>query len=218
MWAKHYICNYCLSYICRCQWWWRLWKGLRQTDRAAQVLQGLQFLSSQLLRNECLTRLLPCWWHMVPAWQSLQQQLFTLLACLEGFFPPPKEGLWVSSVSFWCHCIWNIYSLYALQFQCWKEPQQAGVPKEQSKHLEATVPQTGQLGISSAQPSHCKVIEGLVSWNHCCLPEIGPRGTEGPFLFSDELFWNPKYNLMILGFFYYLLEAVLVVSSSRSRV
>lgn len=26
---------------------------------------------------------------------------------LRIFFPPPKEGLWVSSVSFWCHCIWN---------------------------------------------------------------------------------------------------------------
>lgn len=37
-----------------------VWKGLLQSDRADQVVQGLQFLSSQLLRDECLTRLLPC--------------------------------------------------------------------------------------------------------------------------------------------------------------
>lgn len=37
-----------------------VWKGLLQSDRADQVVQGLQFLSSQLLRDECLTILLPC--------------------------------------------------------------------------------------------------------------------------------------------------------------
>lgn len=121
---------------------------------------------------------------------------------LRIFFRPPKKVcewvLWAfDATAFGTE---PIYNLYALQLQCWKEPQQVDVPKEQSKHLEATVPQTGQYGISPAHPFHCKITEGLLSWNHCCLPEVGLLGAEGPLLFSDGLFWNPKYNLMIFGF------------------
>lgn len=105
-----------------------LWKGPLQSARADQVLQGLQFLSSQLLRNACLTRL-----YADDTWfqQSLQQQLFILLACLEGLFPSflRKPG------SEFCELLMPLHLDFTacMQLQCWKEPQQ--VPPKSSPSI-----------------------------------------------------------------------------------
>lgn len=68
-------------------------KGLLQSDRADQVLQGLQFLSAQLLRNECLTWLLPCWWHMASGLAEPPAAAVYLAGLPWGFFPSSQRRL-----------------------------------------------------------------------------------------------------------------------------
>lgn len=158
------------------------------SHQAAAMLMTHGFWHGRASSSSCL----PCW----PA--------------LRGFFLLPKKVcewvLWVlwafDATAFGTE---SIYSLYALYLQ---EPQQVGVPKEHLCHRQDS------LEFSLPTPPTA----GGLSWNCCCLPELGPLGAEGPLLFSDELFWNPTYNLMIFGFSYYLLEAVLVVFPSKKQL
>lgn len=64
------------------------------------------------------------------AWQSLQQQLFTLLACLEGFLPSSQRG----PVSEFCELLMllhleHLQPLYALQLQAGRKPSRQVYPK-----------------------------------------------------------------------------------------
>lgn len=88
--AKHYICNYFLCQICRCQHDGR--NSRRYYCSLTQLIKhcrGLRSLSSQLLRNRCF-KLAAAMLTGHGFWpqQSLRQQLFTLPPRLKvSFFP-----------------------------------------------------------------------------------------------------------------------------------